>query len=453
MFRDRTNLYVSYRRTFPHRGRTAGVGGAYTDSALEGPNSAEKGGLLASSGTLGERGGSGPSDDIEMQSWNRGGTNGLNGTTDAPGAVETETILAIERSGTTLVNRIRANLRALEAKYREVILPNFDDEFNTREMRAIDDLGGHVMVEIQSLYRTITQLQQLDTTLAQGDTANPFQDDVSAANSLHATRTLVENLKRKFALQAQTLSGDFRDMQGRYVKYLKKDEGAEFRSGDVEAYSRSAMVESSKEIQKHKEDSQGETQTQLQMQNNAVSQDFLLQREREIYKISQSVVEISVIFKELENMVLDQGTVLDNVVYNLDRTSEQVQGAHKELTKASGYQKQNNKCKLVFFLVLLILFVLMLFMVRPRRVDHYVHDSPQASTGSDTQDSQDSTPNSETTEQDSAQQLERPPIEVTDPSTDEVVMPAEGEIQPIVPVDSTPHDPRADAGDAGRDLI
>lgn len=406
MFRDRTNLYLSYRRTFPHsKAFRSSVAGGYIDKQ-------EKSELLNPQ--------AGPND-IEMHSFNQSPNTMANQTNSY-----TETVMEIERNGTQLTQRIRTNLKSLDRKYREVILPNFDDEFNNKEMKQIDDLSGHTMVEIQSLYKMINQLQQLDKSLASltnDSTANPFHDDISAdQEGIKSTRALINNLKRKFAIVAQEITGQFRDMQGRYVKYLKKDEDGmnEFKTSDVETYSRNAMVESSKEIQRQKND----TQLQLQVQQTGISEDYLLQREREIYKISQSVVEISVIFKELENIVIDQGTILDNVVYNLDRTSEQVQGADKELKKAEGYQKQTNKCKLVFFLVLLILFVLMLFMVRPRRVDHYVHDQ-EPSDVSKLGDSAD---------------IDSSKLEVTNPSenSNEIVSPPDGEIVPLIPVDSTP---------------
>lgn len=235
------------------------------------------------------------------------------------------------------------------------------------------------------IYKVINELQRLDELLSSKEVGEyddgGFRDN--GDKSIRGTRILVSNLKKKFALVSQELSGQFREMQGRYIRYLKKDEiedkqgDADLLGGettDVESYSRNAMVESSRQIESK--------QTQLQLNKTELidDQQYLLEREREIYKISQNVVEISIIFKELENIVIDQGTILDNIAYNLDRTAENVKGAHKQLNKAEGYQKQTRKCKIVLFLVLLIFLFLMLLMVKPRRVDHYVHDGDNANT-------------------------------------------------------------------------
>ncbi|GMM32528.1 Tlg2 protein [Martiniozyma asiatica (nom. inval.)] len=338
MFRDRTNLFKSYRDTFPHR---------KIDNQFDLGPSLEEGG------------------DIEMQQFTKGYQK-LN-VDSAPLTNYTESIIAIETKGNQLSQKIKSNLNLLDKKYRDILLPTFDDDFIKREMNGIDKLSGTVMLEIQSLYKVINQLQELEKSLkvAEG-TQLRYHDDNSNPNP---TRSLINNLKRKFAIDAQELTGEFRDKQSRYIRYLKKgqdetDSSALFET-DVESYSRNAMLESSK---------------QIQIQANHCSDEYLLQREREIYKISQSVVEISTIFKELENIVIDQGTILDNIAYNLDKTHDHVKGAEKELIKAEGYQKQTGKCKLVMFLVLLIILVAFLFLVKPRRDTKVVYAPPAVET-------------------------------------------------------------------------
>lgn len=327
MFRDRTNLYLAYRKTFPHH-NTKRMAVDKFESLRQ-----EEEGLLG--------------DTYEMQTFHD----------DNPVEDYTSTIQNIENQGNDLVRRIGDNMKKLGKKYKEVLLPQFDDDIVQRETDAVNDLSNRITDELRMIYKVISELQKLDNTLAQ-------RDVFSYADSRDkGTRTLINNLKKKFAIVSQDLSREFRDMQGKYVRYLKKDEAGKYKDNeDLESYSRNAMAESK--------------QSQMQLQQNGLvdDQEYLLEREREIYKISQNVVELSIIFKELENIVIDQGTILDNIVYNLDRTVENTQGAHKELVKAEGYQKQTRKCKIILFLVLLILLCLMLLMVKPKKVDHYVHD-------------------------------------------------------------------------------
>ena len=54
-------------------------------------------------------------------------------------------------------------------------------------------------------------------------------------------------------------------------------------------------------------------------------------REREINDIAQGIIELADIFKELQGMVIDQGTMLDRVDYNIENVAVNVKAADKEL--------------------------------------------------------------------------------------------------------------------------
>lgn len=58
----------------------------------------------------------------------------------------------------------------------------------------------------------------------------------------------------------------------------------------------------------------------------------IAQREREINDIAKGIIELADIFKELQTMVIDQGTMLDRIDYNVENMNVHVQGAQKELT-------------------------------------------------------------------------------------------------------------------------
>lgn len=57
----------------------------------------------------------------------------------------------------------------------------------------------------------------------------------------------------------------------------------------------------------------------------------IMQREREINDIAKGIIELADIFKDLQTMVIDQGTMLDRIDYNVERMTVDVKGAEKEL--------------------------------------------------------------------------------------------------------------------------
>lgn len=69
-------------------------------------------------------------------------------------------------------------------------------------------------------------------------------------------------------------------------------------------------------------------QQQSQRRTNDVA---IAQREREIEDIAKGIIELSEIFKELQTMVIDQGTMLDRIDYNVELTRDRVKDAHVDL--------------------------------------------------------------------------------------------------------------------------
>lgn len=108
---------------------------------------------------------------------------------------------------------------------------------------------------------------------------------------------------------------------------------------------------------------QATTHRQLLHSNDAV----ILQREREIEDIAQGIIELSDLFRDLQTMVIDQGTMLDRIDYNVERMATDVKGAEKELVVASGYQKKSTKRKIILLLILIIAGMIILLVIKPKK--------------------------------------------------------------------------------------
>lgn len=78
------------------------------------------------------------------------------------------------------------------------------------------------------------------------------------------------------------------------------------------------------------------SQSALQASATLTSNDAaIMQREREITDIAKGIIELADIFKELQTMVIDQGTMLDRIDYNVERLAVHVREADKEMTVVS----------------------------------------------------------------------------------------------------------------------
>jgi syntaxin 16 len=108
-------------------------------------------------------------------------------------------------------------------------------------------------------------------------------------------------------------------------------------------------------------------QTKQQRLRHDPNEALIAQREHEIEQIAQGIIELANIFQELQTMVIDQGTMLDRIDYNVERMNRDVKEADKELKVASGYQQRSIKRKAMLLLAILIAGVFILLSLKLSR--------------------------------------------------------------------------------------
>lgn len=141
-------------------------------------------------------------------------------------------------------------------------------------------------------------------------------------------------------------------------------------SGPQNPYTDPSMIESETDKSFSQSTLQMASQRQQQQQKQArlsSNETAIAQREREITDIAKGIIELADIFKDLQTMVIDQGTVLDRIDYNVERMTTDVKAAQKELVVAKGYQKKGTKRKVLFLLVLLVIGMFILLLVKPKK--------------------------------------------------------------------------------------
>lgn len=118
-------------------------------------------------------------------------------------------------------------------------------------------------------------------------------------------------------------------------------------------------------------------QTKQKQRSTGLHDSTIAQREREIEQIAQGIIDLSNIFQELQTMVIDQGTMLDRVDYNVERMATDVKEADKELKVATTYQKKTTKRKIILLLILLVAGMFILLLVKPKsRTETVVQPPP-----------------------------------------------------------------------------
>ncbi|KAI4654126.1 hypothetical protein J4E93_001896 [Alternaria ventricosa] len=332
MWRDRTNLFISYRQSYAHhpqqktrhaRPRSNGLG----DSTRV---CEERQGLM-SSGAYHDDGDAVIEMDLLPPRW-----------------------LDVQDEITQHLADIATQTRKLDQLHQKHVLPGFDDEdVKRREERDIE----HLTQAITRLFQKCQQaLKRIDAMV---------RDAKQQGSIAQGEDAMAQNLKIALATRVGHVSAMFRKKQAAYLKKLRDLGGftSPFRVATPvqNPYNDPALQESDAD----RSFSQSTLlQTKQQRMRHDPNQAIIAQREREIEDIAQGIIELANIFQELQTMVIDQGSMLDRIDYNVENMSRDVKEADKELNVASGYQKRTIKRKIMLLLAILIAAVFILLSLK-----------------------------------------------------------------------------------------
>jgi syntaxin 16 len=89
-------------------------------------------------------------------------------------------------------------------------------------------------------------------------------------------------------------------------------------------------------------------------------------REKEILNIARSINELANLFRELNQLIIDQGTLVDRIDYNVERAYSSVKKGTGELAKAEVYSRRSRTalCGLGLFVMCVILSVILWYKHR-----------------------------------------------------------------------------------------
>jgi syntaxin 16 len=160
------------------------------------------------------------------------------------------------------------------------------------------------------------------------------------------------NVQRSLAKQLQELSVSFRTSQRKYLAEVQAQKGegggAQFAGIDLST-------------------DEGNFFTTQQVQVVDDLQDAIQSRDQEISKIAQSIEELGAIFKELAVLVIDQGTILDRIDYNMEAVVEHTKTGVTQLERAEKAQKNARPLKCIVCLVVTIFILLVLLVLKHKR--------------------------------------------------------------------------------------
>ncbi|EMS62125.1 Syntaxin-43 [Triticum urartu] len=230
------------------------------------------------------------------------------------------------------MQRAKTKMAELAKAHAKALMPSFGD--GRDDQRAIEILT-HEITDL--LKRSEKKLQKLS-----------MKDSSEDSN-------VRKNVQRSLATDLQTLSMEFRKKQSTYLKQLRQQK--EGQDGvDLEMN----MNGSKSTFELEDDEFEDVGFTEVQMSKLKKSEAFTREREREIEQVAQSVNELAQIMKDLSVLVIDQGTIVDRIDYNVQNVAASVEEGYKQLQKAERTQKKGGMVMCATVLVILIFILIIL---------------------------------------------------------------------------------------------
>jgi len=174
--------------------------------------------------------------------------------------------------------------------------------------------------------------------------------------------TVGANIQRSLAKRLQEMSMSFRQSQRKYLADVQAQ-----KSGGLVTGADSRFGIDLNDATGTGGGATGEffTSTQQMAVVDDV-QEAVRSRDQEIVKIAQSIEELGQIFKELAVLVIDQGTILDRIDYNMEAVVEHTKTGLGQLEKAEATQKSARPMRCIICLSMLIFVLLMILILKHR---------------------------------------------------------------------------------------
>uniref|UniRef100_A0A6B2LF07 t-SNARE coiled-coil homology domain-containing protein n=1 Tax=Arcella intermedia TaxID=1963864 RepID=A0A6B2LF07_9EUKA len=108
----------------------------------------------------------------------------------------------------------------------------------------------------------------------------------------------------------------------------------------------------------------------IEMMKVNVDQRTARERNKAVRNLAQTMMEISSLFNEVSEMVIQQGTLVDRIDQNITTADDYVIQGVNSLTQTKGYESSSAKCWIVFLVILTIVSIVMIIIIRAKRVSY-----------------------------------------------------------------------------------
>ena len=225
-----------------------------------------------------------------------------------------------------ILDELLTNFASLKSFQQERIKPKFVDE--DIQNKKIDGEIDKLIIKMMKKIKFCEALTKM------------IKEKKSEVNT--SLEKVKNNIKIFLTTKIQNFSNEFRQNQQQYLKYLK-DMGIIIYSNEDKNNKSESLLN----------DNDDEKKNFLYTKDDDVNIQ-IKKRDEDIDILVKSINELSGIFKDLQNIVQEQGTILDRIDYNINISYENSQEGLKNIKKAEQHNNEScfrNAILLLFFII------------------------------------------------------------------------------------------------------
>ena len=225
-----------------------------------------------------------------------------------------------------ILDELLTNFASLKSFQQERIKPKFVDE--DIQNKKIDGEIDKLIIKMMKKIKFCEALTKM------------IKEKKSEVNT--SLEKVKNNIKIFLTTKIQNFSNEFRQNQQQYLKYLKDMGIIIYSNEDKNNKSESLLNDNDDEKKNFLYTKDDDLNIQIK------------KRDEDIDILVKSINELSGIFKDLQNIVQEQGTILDRIDYNINISYENSQEGLKNLKKAEQHNNEScfrNAILLLFFII------------------------------------------------------------------------------------------------------
>ena len=211
----------------------------------------------------------------------------------------------------------------MQEKQQQRLIPKFDDQENKKLNKSIKELSAEMYQQLKDCQKILKEI--ISDKTDEEDNINISNKQIKQ-NMKQNIITKINDFTKKFKLNQELYNNKFQDF------VIDED-----------------MANKSFSIKKE-EDNKNSTDFLSTQENN----DQLRKRDQDLTNLLNSVNELAQIFKDMQILVMEQGTILDRIDYNIDIASSNVTQGKKNITKADKHMKKNCFRNVIIVLIVII---------------------------------------------------------------------------------------------------